>query len=327
MRVMRIILPAILVIGAVATWVWFAFTDRRELAFHGFVQGELVFVGSEETGRLVELRITPGQKVEPDQLLFVLDSALEKAARDEAAASVSEARARLARALAARETPEEIEILKAKERKAEAALQLSQREFDRARQPENVGHRDLQDRTTAQRDIDLAALDEIRRQIALAGMSARPEDIEAARATVAALEARLAAAQSRLERRKVKASHAGIIQQVYFQGGEIIFLGRPVASLLPLENIIVRFFAGEALLPRFVVGANVLVNCDGCGASIKARVRFISPTAEFTPPIIFSNEDRNRLVFMLEAVPEEPEKLRPGQPVTVSLPVTTISDD
>jgi hypothetical protein len=57
------------------------------------------------------------------------------------------------------------------------------------------------------------------------------------------------------------------------------------------------------LLPRFVVGANVLVNCDG---------------SEFTPPIIFSNEERNRLVFMLEAAPEEPEKLRPGQPVTVS---------
>ena len=60
MHVMRIILPAVLVIGAVAAWVWFAFTDRRELAFHGFVQGELVFVGSEEAGRLVELRITPG---------------------------------------------------------------------------------------------------------------------------------------------------------------------------------------------------------------------------------------------------------------------------
>src|SRR5262249_41363076 len=151
--------------------------------------------------------------------------------------------------------------------------ELSQREFDRAREPQNAARRDLQDRTLAQRDMDLAALEEIRRQIALAGMSARPEEIEAARARVAALEARLAAAQDRLERRKVKAPFGGIVQQVYFQSGEIVMPGRPVASLLPLENIVVRFFAGEAVLPKLLVGGAVIVSCDGCDASIDARIR------------------------------------------------------
>jgi HlyD family secretion protein len=320
MRATLATLAAVLLVGLLVIWSWFAFSGRQEMVFHGFVQGELVFVGTEETGRLAELLATAGQEVKSDQLLFVLDSSLETAACNEAAASLSEARARLASALAARERPEEVEILKAKERRAEAALQLSQREFDRAREPQNAARRDLQDRTLAQRDMDLAALDEIRRQIALAGMSARREDIEAARATVAALEARLAAAQNRLDRRKVKAPFGGIIQQVYFQSGEIVLPGRPVASLLPAKNIIVRFFAGEALLPVLAVGDAVAVSCDGCAASLNARIRFISPTVEYTPPIIYSNEDRNRLVFMVEAVPEEPQKLRPGQPVTVSLP-------
>jgi HlyD family secretion protein len=325
MTVMRLTLPALALIAILAAWLWFVLSEQRAAVFHGFVQGELVFVGTEESGRLAELRVSAGQQVERDQLLFLFDSAIEKAARDEAAASLSEARARLASALAARERPEEIEILKARERKAQAALQLSEAEFDRAREPQNAARRDLQDRTLAQRDMDLAALEEIRRQIALAGMSARPENIEAARASVAALEARLAAAQNRLDRRKVKAPFGGIIQQVYFQSGEIVMPGRPVASLLPLENVVVRFFAGEALLPKLLVGGAVVISCDGCDASINARIRFISPTAEFTPPIIYSNEDRGRLVFMVEAVPELPQKLRPGQPVTVSLLAAAIS--
>jgi multidrug resistance efflux pump len=193
MRATLATLSALVLIGLLATWLWFSFFERQEVVFHGFVRGDLVFVGTEEAGRIADLRVTAGQEIRSDQLLFVLDSTLEKAARDEAAAALSEARARLARALAARELPEEVEILKARERKAQAALRFSQRELNRTE--DESGSR--RDKARAQRDSDQASLDEVRRQIAVAGMSARAEEIEAARAVVAAMEARLAAAQTR----------------------------------------------------------------------------------------------------------------------------------
>jgi len=305
-----------------AAWLWFSTVRRQETAFTGFVQGELIFVGTQEGGRLADLLVAAGQEVKPDQTLFTMDSAMEQAARDEAGAALSEARARLARALAARELPEQVEILRARERKAQAALAFSESELTRSERSAAA----IRDRARARRDGDRASLDEVRQQIVVAGMSARAEDIEAARAEVAALEAKLSAAQIRLDRRQVKAQASGIVQEIYFRNGEIVPPGRPVASLLPLENVIVRFFSGEAWLPKLAVGDAVIVRCDGCDNPISARIRFISPTAEFTPPIIYSNEERSRLVFMVEAVPELPKKLRPGQPVTVSLPAAATAE-
>lgn len=142
------------------------------------------------------------------------------------------------------------------------------------------------------------------------------DDAEAALRTA---EARLNSARTRLERRKVASPVAGPVQEVYFRVGEQVPAGRPIVSVLPPGNVRVRFFVPQAQLPRLAVGDLILVQCDGCAAGLEARISFISAQAEFTPPVIYSQEERARLVFRVEALPEKPDALRVGQPVTVAL--------
>jgi HlyD family secretion protein len=165
---------------------------------------------------------------------------------------------------------------------------------------------------------DKAALDEVRRQITVAQMASRDEDIAAARQSLAAAQARQTAAETKLARRKLVAPVTGAVQQVYYRPGEMVPAGRPVISILPPGNIKVRFFVPEAMLPKVALGDTVDVSCDGCTPA-RAKVSFISRTAEYTPPVIYSLEERNKLVFMIEARPEAPQGLRVGQPVSVTL--------
>jgi HlyD family secretion protein len=132
-------------------------------------------------------------------------------------------------------------------------------------------------------------------------------------------EARLNSAKTRLTRRKVLSPATGIIQQIYFRPGEMVPAGRPVVALLPPGNIKIRFFVPEAVLPTISLNDTVTVRCDGCPPDLPARVSFISRTAEYTPPVIYSLEERAKLVFLIEARPQHPENLRVGQPVSVLL--------
>jgi HlyD family secretion protein len=132
-------------------------------------------------------------------------------------------------------------------------------------------------------------------------------------------EARLNSAKTRLGRRKVISPATGTIQQIYFRPGEMVPAGRPVVALLPPGNVKIRFFVAEALLPTISLGDTVTVRCDGCAPDLAARVSFISRTAEYTPPVIYSLEERAKLVFLIEARPQHPENLRVGQPVSVLL--------
>jgi HlyD family secretion protein len=140
-----------------------------------------------------------------------------------------------------------------------------------------------------------------------------------AESTLRTAEARLNSAKTRLDRRRVVSPAAGKIQEVYYRVGEMVQSGRPIVSLLPPGNVKVRFFVPQAVLPTIRIGDRIAVQCDGCAGDLVARVRFISAQAEFTPPIIYSQEERARLVFRVEAIPERPEDLRVGQPVTVTL--------
>jgi HlyD family secretion protein len=132
-------------------------------------------------------------------------------------------------------------------------------------------------------------------------------------------EARLNSAKTRLERRSLASPATGTIQEVYYRVGEMVQPGRPIVSLLPPGNVKVRFFVPQAMLPKIHIGDHVVVHCDGCKAALAARVSFISAQAEFTPPIIYSQEERARLVFRIEALPEHPEDLRVGQPASIVL--------
>jgi HlyD family secretion protein len=140
-----------------------------------------------------------------------------------------------------------------------------------------------------------------------------------AQATQRQAEAMLRSSKTKLERRKLVNPVTGTVQQVYYRPGELVPAGRPVISLLPPGNLKVRFYVSEAVLPKISYGDVVEVKCDGCAPDLKAKVRFISRTSEYTPPVIYSQEERAKLVFLIEARPEKPDALRVGQPVSVVL--------
>jgi HlyD family secretion protein len=150
-----------------------------------------------------------------------------------------------------------------------------------------------------------------------AGTQKALDDAEAALRTA---QARLNSAQTRLARRKVFSSVTGSVQQIYYRGGELVPAGKPILALLPPGNLKVRFFVNEATLPKLKFGDPVSITCDGCDPGITAKISFISRASEFTPPVIYSVEERSKLVFLIEARPaERPERLRVGQPVSVAL--------
>jgi HlyD family secretion protein len=247
-------LSAVGLIGVgIAAFAYLRGTES-ELQVQGWIEAYFIFVSPDEAGRVDTLSVREGDAVTEGQLLFALDSDLQRAAVAEMEAAVANAKITFERAQ---------ELLK--------RAVGSQKVFD---------------------------------------------DAESALRTA---EARLNSARTRLERRRVVSPAAGTIQEVYFRVGERVAAGRPIVSLLPPGNVRVRFFVPQAMLPKVHIGDAIGVRCDGCRADLAARINFISAQAEFTPPVIYSQEERARLVFRIEALPEKPEEVRVGQPVSVVL--------
>lgn len=289
--------------------------------FHGWVEADLLFIGADEPGRLITLSVSEGETVKAGDPLFQLQRDIQESELHQARAALEEAKARLAQAETARQRPEEIEVLRAQEARAQAALEQSEPELERTRKlvERNIAAPARLDQAKAAYERDKALLMEVRRQIEVAGLKARPEDIEAAQGVVRQAEARLASAKTRLAQRNVSAPAAAVVQEVYFRIGEIVPAGRPVLSLLPPGNLKLRFFVPQSELPHIALGDTVAVHCDGCSDDLTAEVTFLARQAEFTPPVIFSSEERAKLVFKVEAMPQRPELLRVGQPVSITM--------
>ncbi len=146
------------------------------------------------------------------------------------------------------------------------------------------------------------------------------KSVDDAWATLRQAKANLEWSKTRLARRRMVSPVTGVVQKVYFRPGETVQPGKAVIALLPPANIKIRFYAPETELARIKIGETVVVTCDACATGLTAKVSFIADSAEYTPPVIYSREERAKLVFLIEARPADPEKFRVGQPVTVTLP-------
>jgi HlyD family secretion protein len=144
-------------------------------------------------------------------------------------------------------------------------------------------------------------------------------NLDSAVSALRVAEARLATSETRLARRKGFAPVSGTIQQIYFREGEMVAAQRPVLSIMPPGNMKIRFFVSETELPKLAIGDEVRVACDNCSADLTAKIYFIATTAEYTPPVIYSLDERNKLVYLIQARPSRPDSLRVGQPISVYL--------
>src|SRR6201994_3468024 len=143
--------------------------------------------------------------------------------------------------------------------------------------------------------------------------------LDSAVSSLRVAEARVNTSETRLARRQGFAPVAGIIQQIYFREGEMVQAQRPVLSIMPPGNMKIRFYVPESELPKLAIGDEVKVSCDNCAADIAAKIYFIATSAEYTPPVIYSLDERNKLVYLIQARPARPEVLRVGQPISVRL--------
>jgi len=290
------------------------------LEFQGYVEGEYVYVASPVAGRLETLEVARGDRVTAGAPLFALDRSGEVPARDDAAAQLASAKARLAD-LKKGARPSELEAIEAQLAQARAMLELSEAELRRQERlvETKVASREALDRALANADRDQARVAELKAQLETARLTARIDEIRAAEAEVAAAKAQLAEAEWRLDQMSPAARQGGMVIDTLYRRGEWVPAGSPVVSLLPPENIKVRFFVPETVLGGIEIGAEVQVSCDACPPDLTATVSFISPEAEYTPPVIYSREMRQKLVYLVEAKPDRPTALRPGQPVDVAL--------
>lgn len=308
-------------VAAVLLWRLWPHGDRSGASYSGYVEAEYVMVGSAIGGPLATLEVRRGDKVAAGARLFALDDVSERGARDEAEGKLQTAVAQYADLLTGRRAPE-IEAIVAQRVQAVAAMQQSETELQRQirLQASNASSAQQLEIARKQRDQDKGHVDELDAQLRVARLPGRDEQINAAQAAIAAAQGTLAQAQWRLGQMTGTAPADGTVVDTLYRPGEQVGAGRPVVQLLPPGNIKLRFFVPEGIVARIAVGQNVRVSCDGCGAPIAATVRFISPQAEFTPPVIYSREQRTRLVFLVEAWPNErPDALRVGQPVDVGL--------
>jgi HlyD family secretion protein len=320
MKTARLIVFAVLLLaGGAAAWFFWPKSDDT-IRFQGYVEGYLVFMAPEEGGRIEELTVDSGDRVAEGTMLFRLDASVQSAQRNEAAAKLQQTRAQLANLEAALRRPEEIAVLEAQEERAQAQLGLSQAELDRQRTlfERGIAAKAQYDQARTAFERDKAALAEVQRQIDAGQIAGRSGEIGAAEAAVQANEAALMQAETRLAKRQVKAPSDAQVQDVYFRAGETVNAGQPVLALLPPANRRIRFYVPEPLLATIALGQTVGLSCDSCKDGLQARISFISSEAEFTPPVIFSEQERAKLVFRVEARPLDGANLPIGLPVTVT---------
>jgi HlyD family secretion protein len=294
--------------------------ERRPDYFQGYVEGEYVLVASPRSGRLDRLAVARGGQVAAGELLFALEAAEEAAVAAEAEKQLRQAAERLAD-LQKGERPTELAAIRAQLEQARAARELSRQEWQRreALFRERVVSAEERDRAETAYKADAAAVARLEAELATAQLGARTDQIAAARSEVEAARARLDQARWALEQKGQAAPAPALVFDTLFEAGEYVPAGRPVVSLLPPGNVKVRFFVPEVSVGALRLGQTVAVHFDGAAQPVAAAIGFISPRAEYTPPVIYSRETKEKLVFLVEArpAPADAPRLHPGQPVEV----------
>ncbi|HTQ30455.1 MAG TPA: HlyD family efflux transporter periplasmic adaptor subunit [Opitutaceae bacterium] len=275
--------------------------------FQGYLEGEFVYVAAPLPGQLETLSVQKGARVEAGAPLFALEDSAERDARRQAAARLEDLRKG--------QRPTELAAREARLAQARAIADLSGRELDRQEKLFAAGAAtaDELDRARLSHEADLHAADQLAADLETARLGGRADAIAAAGAA-------LAQADWSVAQKSQAAPCAGLVYDTLYRAGEFVPAGSPVVALLPPENIKVRFFVPESDFAALHAGQAVRVILDGAPAPLTAHISYLSPQAEYTPPVLYNRANRAKLVFMVEAVfsPADARDLHPGQPVDVT---------
>jgi len=317
-----VVLGVLIAVAVGLAFMWYPRAPARGV-WQGYAEADYVKVGPTQQGLLTEVNVVRGTKVTVGAPLFAQDETAERAARDQAARQLQQAKEQLAN-LQAASKPTEIAQAEANLADAHTMLERTKVDLERAQALIKDGAVTMQTVDQRRADYGSASARVAAMEAALAQARApmgRKSEIQAQRAAADAAQAALDMADWRLSQRRVTSPVAARVADVLARPGETMAAGMPVVSLLPAGNIFVRFFVSEAELATIHTGDPVNISCDGCQGDIAATISFVSPQAEYTPPVIYSEESRAKLVFLIEArpPPSEAARFNPGQPVTVRL--------
>jgi len=285
--------------------------------YTGYIEADYIYVAPVSAGRIATISVAEGAAVKAGDLLVTLDASQQSALLSAAEARVAAARATLNN-LETGSRSEELDVIRASLSKAEADLGLARTNLARSEQLERAGTV-----SAAKVEVDSnavataeAQVKQLTAQLAVAELPARSAQQVAAEANLAAAEADAERARLDLADRQVHAPEAGVVEKIYYVAGEVAAVGTPILSILPAAALEARFFVPETERARLAVGGTVTVTCDGC-ASMAATVVHIASEPQTTPPVIYSTEERGRLVYLVEARIDQVGTLQPGQPITV----------
>ncbi len=297
-------------------------TEKPKNYFQGYVEGEYVFVSSPLAGQLEVLAVSRGQDVARGEQLFVLEHEREQAAVSEAEQGVARAQNILAD-LEKGKRPSEIAALKAKLTQAQTSYELARDELKRRKLlfGQELIPQEEYDRARTEMERTASSVAQLEAELETAKLGARSDLLDAARSDVNKAVYNLRQARWQLEQKTQAAPAAGLVYDTFYREGEFVSGAYPVVSLLPPDHVKIRFFVPESILVRVKAGGKVSFSLDGRNQAVEAVISYISPSAEYTPPVIYSRETRAKLVYMIEAVPEPTAaaELHPGQPVDVIL--------
>lgn len=310
------------VIGAATPLTLVGCSHQPANTYQGYLEGKFVYVASPQSGRLDKLAVSRGDTVAIGHPLFTLDSEPEASEKRMAEQVLRSAQSRLSD-LQTGKRPAEVDVTRAELLQAVAGQKQAEQILESDQAQYRAGGIAQTELINAQAAVDTsnAKVRELEASLAVDALPAREQQIRAQMNEVAADRASLADAAWKLQQKEIASPRNGLVFDTLYRQGEWVVAGNPIVQLLPPENLEIRFFVPETIVGKLRIGETIHADCDGCSGSIAGTISFVSPQSEYTPPVIYSNENRSKLVYMVIAKPPEQmaSGLHPGQPVEVTL--------
>ena len=294
---------------------------KPDQSYQGYVEGENIYLASPAAGALMKMCVQRGQQVKQGDLLFILDPNPQAIQLSEARAALMQA-AKVLSDLEKPRRPAEIAAIKAQMAQAEAQVGLAAL---RVKRNQTLFDKHVMDKDTLDASVErYQEFQQVKAQfqanLDLANQGARPEQISAQKAQFKVIKAKLKEAKWELSQKTMHAPADGMIFDTYFRPGEFVGAQRPVMSLLTPSNTRIEFFVPLKALATLHVGMKIKFSCENCTKTKRAVISYVSPDAEYVPPLVYSRDNSNKLVFRIKAMVGAPKEIMAGQPVIVFLP-------